>query len=111
MENIDTIEKIKEVLVTSCIAFKPMLFKPFLHSKLVTVDGPDKESFYEFFKYMIAACKKTSKGELELKIEVPEQSANQVQHYCFYDRVHLHPRLTIMVVESPYSLHIEVIPF
>ena len=111
MANNISIEDIKDALVISCITYKPLHFKPFLLSELVTVDGPDKESFYKFFKYMNAVCKKTSTGELILKIEKPEQGNNQIQHYCFYDTVHLHPRLTIMVVETTHSIHLEVLPF
>lgn len=107
MGNNNSIEKIKEALVNSCITCNPLHFKPFLLSELVTVDGPDKESFYKFFKYMIAVCKKTSTGELVMKIE----KHDQIQHYSFYDTVHLHPRLTIMVVETPHSIHLEVLPF
>ncbi len=60
---------------------------------------------------MIAECKQTSRGELVMKIENPDQGNNQIQHYCFYDTVHLHPRLTVMVVETPHSIHLEVLPF
>ena len=72
-----SIESIKEALAKSCMTCKPLNFKPFLLSELVTVDGPDKESFYKFFKYMIAVCKKTSAGELVMKIEKPEQENSQ----------------------------------
>lgn len=111
MESSLTIQEIKEALVKSCLELKPSLFKPFLASKKVTVDSVDKEAFYKYFKYMIRVTKKISEGELSLKIKTADRQNQQVQEYCFYDAVHLHSRLTIIVREDVNSLYLDVLPF
>jgi hypothetical protein len=107
----DSIAKIKEALVKACIKSRPSYFKPFLSSDKVTTEWPDKESFYKFFKYMLAASKKMSEGELHLKIKLSDTENKNIQHYKFYDEVHLHSRLTIIVEESNDSIHLDIPPF
>lgn len=111
MESSLTIQAIKEALVKSCLELKPSLFKPFLASKKVTVDCVDKEVFYKSFKYMLRVTKKISEGELSLNIKTADAHNQLVQEYCFYDAVHLHPRLIIIVREDVDTLHLEVMPF
>lgn len=106
-----SIQEIKEALVKSCLALKPSLFKPFLESKKVTVDSNDKGAFYKSFKYMLRVTKMISEGELSLKIKTVDRQNQQVQEYCFYDAVHLHSRLTIIVREDANSLYLDVLPF
>ena len=106
----DSIEKIKEALVKACVNSRPSYFKPFLASAKVTCE-PDKEDFYKFFKYMLAISKRQSEGELHLKIKLPDLENKNVQHYNFYDTVHLHSRLTIIVEESNDSIHLDIAPF
>jgi len=106
----DSIENIKEALVKACIKSRPSYFKPFLASEKVTCE-PDKEGFYKFFKYMLAVSKRQSEGELHLKIKLPDPENKNVQQYKFYDTVHLHSRLTIIVEESNDSIHLDILPF
>jgi hypothetical protein len=49
---------------------------------------------------MLLGDKIDSVGELSLRIENTHRDNQQVQEYCFYDAVHLYPRLTIMVRED-----------
>ena len=107
----DSIENIKEALVKACIKSRPSYFKPLLPSDKVTTDWPDKESFYKFFKFMLSNSRKMSEGELHLKIKLPDPENKNVQHYEFYDSVHLHSRLTIIVEESNDSIHLDIFPF
>ena len=111
LNNIETIQVIKEALIKACIKSRPSYFKLFLSSDKVTTEWPDKESFYKFFKYMLAVSKKQSEGELHLKIKLPDPENKNVQHYEFYDSVHLHSRLTIIVEESNGSIHLDIFPF
>ena len=111
MENPVSIEKIKKALIKACIKSRPSYFKLFLSSEKVTTEWPDKESFYKFFKYILSASRKMSVGELHLKIKLPDAENKDVQHYEFYDLVHLHPRLTIIVEESNESIHLDILPF
>jgi hypothetical protein len=106
-----SIDSIKEALIKACINSRPSYFKPFLSSDKVTTEWPDKETFYKFFKYMLSASRKISEGELYLKIKLPDKENKNVQHYEFYDSVHLHSRLTIIVVESNDSIHLDILPF
>ena len=107
----DSIENLKEALVKACIKSRPSYFKPYLLSDNVTTEWPDKESFYKFFKYILSTSRKMSEGELYLKIKLPDTENKNVQHYKFYDEVHLHSRLTIIVEESNDSIHLDILPF
>ena len=107
----NSIESIKEALIKACIKSRPSYFKPFLSSDKVTTEWPDKETFYKFFKYMLSASRKMSEGELHLKIKLPDPENKNVQQYKFYDSVHLHSRLTIIVEESNESIHLDILPF
>lgn len=107
----DSLEAIKAALVKACINSRPSYFKPFLSSEKVTAEFPDKESFYEFFKYMIKASKQMSRGELYLKIKFPNPENISLKHYEFHDTVHLHARLTIIVEEINYTIHLNILPF
>jgi hypothetical protein len=107
----DSIENIKEALVKACIKSRPSYFNSYLLSDNVTTEWPDKESFYKFFKYILSASRKMSEGELHLKIKQPDPENKNVQHYQFYDRVHLHSRLTIIIEESNDLIHLDVLPF
>jgi len=106
-----SIEEIKAALVKSCLACRPPIFKPYLSSVKFRSDCPDTESFYKILKYMLHAVKSDSVGELSLKIETVERQNQQVQEYCFYDAVHVHPRLTIFVREEADSVYIDILPF
>lgn len=107
----NSIQVIKEALIKACINSRPSYFKPFLSSDNVTTEWPDKESFYKFFKYILSASRKNSEGELHLKIKLLDTENKNVQHYNFYDEVHLHSRLTIIVEESNESIHFDILPF
>ena len=52
-----------------------------------------------------------SEEELHLKIKQPDPDNKNVQYYKFYDEVHLHARLTIVVKESNDSIHLDILPF
>jgi hypothetical protein len=106
----DSIENIKEALIKACIKSRPSYFKSYLASEKVTCE-PDKEGFYKFFKYMLAVSRRQSEGELHLIIKQPDPENKNVQHYQFYDKVHLHSRLTIIVEESTDFIHLDILPF
>jgi hypothetical protein len=111
MVNLDSIEKIKEALARACIKSRPSYFKLFLSSDKVTTEWPDKDSFYKYFKYMLSNSRKMSEGELYLKKKLPDTVNKNVQYYKFYDSVHLHSRLTIIVEEHSESIHLDILPF
>jgi hypothetical protein len=104
----DSIQKILEGLTNACVNSQPSFFKPFLSSDKITSDWPDKESFYKFFKIMILNSKKMSIGKIRLKIK---SSLNRHNFYEFYDSVHVHPILTLIILEDKDSLHIDILPF
>ena len=105
-----SIESIIEALIKACINSRPSYFKPYLISDKVTCK-PNKQGFYEFFKYMLSVSKKTSEGELYLKIKIPNAENINVKQYKFYDTKHLHSRLTLVVDESKDSINIDILPF
>jgi hypothetical protein len=109
-KKMDSIATIKEALLKACIKSRPSYFKPYLASEKVNCE-PDKEGFYKFFKYMLAVSKRQTEGELHLKIKLPDPKNKNVQHYEFYDSVHLHSRLTLIVEEFDDSIHIDIFPF
>lgn len=111
MENLDSIAYIKEALTKACINSRPSYFKPFLSSDKVRTEWPDKESFYKFFKIMLTRSRQISEGELHLRIMLPDTEDKNKQHYKFYDSVHLHSRLTIIVEESNDSILLDILPF
>lgn len=106
----DSIENIKEALIKACVKSNPSYFKPYLNLEKVTCDG-DKKGFYNFFKYMLSISRKQSEGDLYLKIKLQNTGSETIQHYKFYDTVHLHSRLTIIVEETNDSIHLNVLPF
>lgn len=101
---------IKEALIKACIKSRPSYFKFYLSSEKVTCE-PEKEGFYKIFRYMLAVSRRHSEGELHFKIKQPDPENKNVQHYKFYDRVHLHSRLTIIVEESNDFIHLDILPF
>jgi hypothetical protein len=111
MKNLNSIEDVKVALIKSCISSRPSYFNPFLSSGKVTTECPVKESFYKFFKYMLSSSRKMSEGELHLKIKFPDSENKNLQHYEFYDKVHVHSRLTIIVAESNETIHLDIFPF
>jgi hypothetical protein len=111
MEHLDSMENIKNALIKACINSRPSYFKPFLLSDKVTTDWPDKDSFYKFFKYKLADSKKIAAGDLHLKVKFPDPLNPTVQHYDFYDKLHIHSRLTILVEEFKESIHLDIPPF
>lgn len=111
MDNNDSIEKIMEALIKACIKSRPSYFKPFLSSDKITVEFPDKDKFYKFFKYMLTVSRKMSEGELNLKIIVPNLENKNIQHYEFYDSLHINLRITIIVEDNNGSIHLDILPF
>jgi hypothetical protein len=107
----NSIEAIKVALVNSCLDCNPRIFKPYLASEKVNVEDVNKEDFYKFFKYMFQVTKKISEGELILKIEIPDHENPSIQRYCFYDAVHVYPRLTIIFNEEADSVYFDILPF
>ncbi len=107
----DSIENIIEALIKACIKSRPSYFKPYLFSEKVTTEWPDKDSFYKFFKYILSVSRKMSEGELHLEIKLPDAKNINVKHFEFYDALHVHPRLTIVVDESNDSIHLDILPF
>jgi hypothetical protein len=107
---IENSNNLKEALIKACIKSRPSYFKSYLASEKVTCE-PEKEGFYKFFKYMLAVSRRQSEGELHLKIKHPDPENKNVQHYKFYDRVHLHSRLTVIVEESNDLIHLDILPF
>ena len=111
LNNIETNQVIKETLIKACIKSRPSYFKPYLFSDKVTCDSPDKEAFYKCLKYIIAASKQRSEGALYLKIKFPDPDNISIQRYEFYDSVHLHSRLTIIIEEINDTIHLAILPF
>jgi len=108
MRKLESFEKIKEALINSCVKSRPSYFKPFLLSGKVSTQFIDNEKFYEFFKLMISNSRKMSDGEIHVRIETKGVNKSL---YNFYDSIHIHPRLTVVVLEQNDILHIDVLPF
>jgi hypothetical protein len=60
---------------------------------------------------MLSVSRKISEGELQFKMIQPDPKNKSVQHYKFYDTIHLHSRLTIIVEESNDLIHLDILPF
>lgn len=109
-QNQVTIDEIKQAFIKSCITSDFRHFRPYLHSDKFFRDG-DKDAFFKFFKYMLKVSKKTSMGDLSLKIEKREEDGNGCKEFCFFDIRHLHPRLTVFVKETPDFISFDILPF
>jgi len=59
---------------------------------------------------MVRVTKMISKVELSLRINTDPEDDHKLE-YCFYDAVHLHSRLTIIVREDANSLYLDLLPF
>lgn len=105
-------EKIKAQFILSCINNDPKSFLPFLMSAEVETEAPNKKDFYQFFKGMLNHAHESSEGELLLKIEQPTLDTDkEVVNYNFYDNVHKHYRLSIVVKESNNLIFLDILPF
>ena len=105
-------EKIKAQFILSCINNDPESFLPFLMSAEVETEAPNKKDFYQFFKGMLNHAHESSEGELLLKIEQPTLDTDkEVVNYNFYDNVHKHYRLSIVVKESNNLIFLDILPF
>ncbi|MEO5572679.1 MAG: hypothetical protein ABIT08_06615 [Bacteroidia bacterium] len=112
MNNIDSIDKIKEALVFSCINGSPQSFIPFLLSKNVKTDYPNKTLFYISLKSTIECAKESTVGQLSLKIEQPSwQKDTEVKYFKFYDNYHKYSRLSIKVKEYNKEIFFDIMPF
>jgi hypothetical protein len=112
MDKIKSIKSIKKAIIYSCINNKPSLFIPYLMSTNVVTDMPNKLRFYRFFKNMCSNAQTIAEGELFLKIEASDW-LNDSQMYCysFYDKVHLHQKLTVEIKETKGSIFFSIPPF
>lgn len=108
-DKIYKIDKIKKALAFSCINANPQSFIPFLLSKNVTTQFPNKARFYSFFKSMLEPLKQFKKGELILKVE-PFGDDKFSKLYNFYDSRHKYARLTMIVKESNNKIYLDVSP-
>jgi len=108
MKVIYTIEEAKEALIKSCVSFRPQYFKPFLISDLVS--EPRKNIIYKFFTRMLCCAKKSSEGEMTVRITTDSENSN-IQYYKLYDSVHVYSRLTIIIEESDGTFSFDVAPF
>ncbi|MDD2674552.1 MAG: hypothetical protein PHF81_06685 [Flavobacterium sp.] len=107
-----SIEKIKAQLILSITNNNPESFLPFLMSAEVETEASNKKDFYQFFKGMINQAHESSEGELLLKIEQPTLDTDkEVLNYNFYDNVHKHYRLSIVVKESNNLIYLGIMPF
>ena len=105
-------EKIKAQFILSCINNDPESFLPFLMSAEVETEAPNKKDFYQFLKGMLNHAHESSEGELLLKIEQPTLDTDkEVVNYNFYDNVHKHYRLSIVVKESNNLIFLDILPF
>lgn len=112
MKETTSIEKIKAELILSCINNSPESFLPFLMSPEVETEAPYKKDFYHFFKGMLNHAHESSEGELTLKIEQSTLDTDkEVHNYNFYDNLHKHYRLSIVVKESNDLICLNVMPF
>jgi len=100
---------ILQTIAKSICEFQPVLLKPYIMSDALQCDA-DKKLFYEFFRHMVCTSEANSIGELTLRIEDP-LDGYEGQRFCFYDEVHIHPRLNIIVVEIEDRLFMDVLPF
>lgn len=106
------IEIIKNGLINCCLNDKAKEFIPYLLSKRVKTDMPNKIRFYCFFKYMVKCAKQSSIGRWTLRIEKTSWHGGQnTLAYNFYDEAHKYARLTLMVTEQNQQILIETMPF
>lgn len=106
------IEKVKAKLIDSCLNYNPKSFIPFLLSENVKTGMPNKIRFYDFWKSMLLCTKKNSKGKLTAKFENIKNEDSCIKYYLnFYDKKHLHSRLTIEVVENEENIYFDTLPF
>jgi hypothetical protein len=95
--------------VKSVYEFNPKLFKPYIMSDAIQCNA-DKKLLYKFFKRMVCTAEANSIGALTLRIEDHLGRTDRKTH-SFYDEVHLHSRLNIIIVEHGDYLFLEVMPF
>jgi hypothetical protein len=108
INKLESVKNIKEALIKSCVKSRPSYLKPFLLSSKVSTECSDIESFYKFFKLMISNSRKMSEGKIHLRVELKDENKSL---YNFYDSIHIHPRLTVVVIEQNDNLHIDILPF
>lgn len=104
--------KIKKKLIKACIKQNASIFLISLLSQKVKVAYPNKWRFYSFFSYMLKCSKKESVGALRLEITKyePEFKSN-TKYYKFYDKMHIAPRLTLIVKEDISHISLDILPF
>jgi len=106
------IEEIKQALIKSCIHNQPIQFIPYLLSKNVTVESPNKIRFYRYFKYLLNCAQCSSEGALTLKMEkYAWEEDKEISYYNFYDEVHKYSRLSIKYKEVNNHIFLDTMPF
>lgn len=106
------IQKIKDGLVNACFKQSPKDFIPFLLSKKVETEMPNKTRFYSFFKQMLHCAKQKSEGKWTLRIEKTNWNKEKnTLAYNFYDEKHKYARLSIMLSEQNDKIILETMPF
>jgi hypothetical protein len=109
--NYNAIE-IKEALIASCVEYKPKDFIPFLLSKNVITEFPNKIRCYRFLKKLVNCAKINSVGPLRPKIEQKEWLEDKDLYTInFYDSVHRYTRISIEWKESSGTIFINPMPF
>lgn len=107
-----TVAEINQALEKSCLNNQPFHFIPYLLSKNVIVEFPNKVCFYKSFKKLLKCAHTQSIGPLVLKIEkYPWEEDSDMRYYNFYDDVHKYDRLSIQHKEIGGKLFINSMPF
>ena len=106
------LEIIKESLINICLNNNAKEFIPYLLSKKVETNMPNKMKFYRFFKHMLKCARENSIGKWTLRIEKTFWNNNQNSvAYNFYDNEHKFARLSIVVTEQDDKIFLETLPF
>lgn len=107
-----TANEIKEALIASCIEYKPKDFIPFLLSKNVITEFPNKVRCYRYLKMLVNCAQNSSVGPLRPKIEQKEWLEDKDLYIInFYDNVHKYTRISIQWKESSKTIFINPMPF
>lgn len=105
-------KEILDELIETCLNFNPIHFIPYLLSKNVSTDMPNKVRCYRFFKMMLLCAKQDSVGKLTFRIEKYNwEDDKSVEYYNLYDSKHKYSRLSIRVKESKDKIHLSTMPF
>ena len=111
-------QKIIQKLLDACITNKPSKFLPYLYfCRNVEIKSFSKWGYYRYLIYLLNTQlhggEHKAVGKISIVVEpspLEKLRGPAEKAYCFYDEVHTHMRMYILIAEQPNKIVLDLFP-